>query len=387
MLDNFKIREVQLEKKDIVIKGLSKSFDGVQVIKNIDLEIKAGEFFSILGPSGCGKTTLLRILAGFIEPDSGVVYLGNKDITNLPPNLRSTNTIFQKYALFPHLTVYENIAFPLRMKKMDSDYIDTEVKKMLKMIELEEHASKKPNQLSGGQQQRVSIARALVNKPEVLLLDEPLSALDAKLRQNLLIELDNIHEEVGITFIFITHDQQEALSISDRIAIMNKGKVLQVGTPAEVYESPADMFVADFIGENNFIEGEVISIDSETCATLKHERLGEIRFEMDRKVKIGDYVKVSVRPEKIRLTRNLPKNLGKIHNVIKVYVDELIYTGFQSKYFVWLNGEKDLLFKVFKQHAIFFEDDESSVRWDEEAYISWNSEDSYLVEVDENEKR
>lgn len=387
MLDNFKIREVQLEKKDIVIKGLSKSFDGVQVIKNIDLEIKAGEFFSILGPSGCGKTTLLRILAGFIEPDSGVVYLGDKDITNLPPNLRSTNTIFQKYALFPHLTVYENIAFPLRMKKMDSDYIDTEVKKMLKMIELEEHASKKPNQLSGGQQQRVSIARALVNKPEVLLLDEPLSALDAKLRQNLLIELDNIHEEVGITFIFITHDQQEALSISDRIAIMNKGKVLQVGTPAEVYESPADMFVADFIGENNFIEGEVVSIDSETCATLKHERLGEIRFEMDRKVKIGNHVKVSVRPEKIRLTRNLPKNLGKIHNVIKVYVDELIYTGFQSKYFVWLNGEKDLLFKVFKQHAIFFEDDESSVRWDEEAYISWNSEDSYLVEVEENEKR
>ena len=376
-----------MEKKDIVIKGLSKSFDGVQVIKNIDLEIKAGEFFSILGPSGCGKTTLLRILAGFIEPDSGVVYLGDKDITNLPPNLRSTNTIFQKYALFPHLTVYENIAFPLRMKKMDSDYIDTEVKKMLKMIELEEHASKKPNQLSGGQQQRVSIARALVNKPEVLLLDEPLSALDAKLRQNLLIELDNIHEEVGITFIFITHDQQEALSISDRIAIMNKGKVLQMGTPAEVYESPADMFVADFIGENNFIEGEVVSIDSETCATLKHERLGEIRFEMDRKVKIGNHVKVSVRPEKIRLTRNLPKNLGKIHNVIKVYVDELIYTGFQSKYFVWLNGEKDLLFKVFKQHAIFFEDDESSVRWDEEAYISWNSEDSYLVEVDENEER
>ena len=376
-----------MEKKDIVIKGLSKSFDGVQVIKNIDLEIKAGEFFSILGPSGCGKTTLLRILAGFIEPDTGTVYLGDKNITNLPPNLRSTNTIFQKYALFPHLTVYENIAFPLRMKKMDSDYIDTEVKKMLKMIDLEEHASKKPNQLSGGQQQRVSIARALVNKPEVLLLDEPLSALDAKLRQNLLIELDNIHEEVGITFIFITHDQQEALSISDRIAIMNKGKVLQVGTPAEVYESPADMFVADFIGENNFIEGEVVSIDSETCATLKHERLGEIRFEMDRKVKIGNHVKVSVRPEKIRLTRNLPKNLGKIHNVIKVYVDELIYTGFQSKYFVWLNGEKDLLFKVFKQHAIFFEDDESSVRWDEEAYISWNSEDSYLVEVEENEKR
>lgn len=376
-----------MEKKEIVIKDLNKSFDGVQILNNINLKIKPGEFFSILGPSGCGKTTLLRILAGFIEPDSGVVYLGDKDITNLPPNLRSINTIFQKYALFPHLTVYENIAFPLRIKKKNSDYIDSEVKKMLKMIDLEEHADKKPNQLSGGQQQRVSIARALVNKPEVLLLDEPLSALDAKLRQNLLIELDNIHEEVGITFIFITHDQQEALSISDRIAIMNKGNVLQVGTPAEVYESPADMFVADFIGENNFIDGKVVSIDSETCATLKNEKLGEIRFEMDREVHIGDNVKVSIRPEKIRVTRNLPRNLGKIHNVVKVYVDEVIYTGFQSKYFVWLNGEKDMLFKAFKQHAIFFEDDESSVRWDEEAYISWNSEDSYLIEVTADENR
>lgn len=376
-----------MKSKDIKIKGLSKSFDGVQVMKNINLEIKAGEFFSILGPSGCGKTTLLRILAGFIEPDSGVVYLGDEDITNLPPNLRATNTIFQKYALFPHLTVYENIAFPLRMKKMDNDTIDKEVKKMLKMIDLEEHANKKPNLLSGGQQQRVSIARALVNKPEVLLLDEPLSALDAKLRQNLLIELDNIHEEVGITFVFITHDQQEALSISDRIAIMNKGNVLQVGTPAEVYECPADMFVADFIGENNFLEGEVIDIKNELIATLKHEKLGEIHFEMDRPVKVGDYVKVSIRPEKIRVTKNPPKtSLKGIYNTIKVYVDEVIYTGFQSKYFVWLNGEKEMLFKAFKQHAIFFEDDDSSVKWDEEAFISWNSEDSYLIEVIENEK-
>lgn len=375
-----------MNKKDIVIKGLSKSFDGVQVIKNINLKIETGEFFSILGPSGCGKTTLLRILAGFIQPDSGTVYLGNEEITNLPPNLRATNTIFQKYALFPHLTVYENIAFPLRMKKKDNDYIDKEVKKMLKMIDLEEHANKKPNLLSGGQQQRVSIARALVNKPEVLLLDEPLSALDAKLRQNLLIELDNIHDEVGITFIFITHDQTEALSISDRIAIMNKGNVLQVGTPAEVYECPADMFVADFIGENNFVEGEVIKIQNDLVATLKHEKLGEIHFEMDKPVSIGDRVKVSIRPEKIKVTKNLPKTRNGIYNIIKVYVDEVIYTGFQSKYFVWLNGEKEMLFKAFKQHAIFFEDDDTSVKWDEEAYISWNSEDSYLIEVIKDEK-
>lgn len=370
-----------MKKKDIEIKGLSKSFDGVEVIKNINLKIKAGEFFSILGPSGCGKTTLLRILAGFIAPDKGIVYLGNEDITNLPPNLRATNTIFQKYALFPHLTVYENIAFPLRIKKKSNDYIEKEVQKMLKMIDLEDHANKKPNLLSGGQQQRVSIARALVNKPEVLLLDEPLSALDAKLRQNLLIELDNIHEEVGITFIFITHDQSEALSISDRIAIMNKGKILQVGTPAEVYECPADIFVADFIGENNFIEGEVVEIKDELIAVLKNNKLGKLYFEMDKPVKIGNKVKVSIRPEKIRVTKSLPKIKTGTYNTLKVYVDEVIYTGFQSKYFVWLNGEKDMLFKSFKQHAIFFEDDDSSVKWDEEAYISWNSEDSYLIEV------
>ena len=211
-------------KKDIKIENINKSYDGVQVLKNINLTIQDGEFFSILGPSGCGKTTLLRMIAGFIEPDSGAIYLGDEDLTSLPPNKRNVNTIFQKYALFPHLTVYENVAFPLRIRKIDEATIDTEVKKFVKMVGLSEHINKMPNQLSGGQQQRVSIARALINKPGVLLLDEPLSALDAKLRQNLLIELDNIHDEVGITFIFITHDQQEALSISDRIAIMNEGR-------------------------------------------------------------------------------------------------------------------------------------------------------------------
>ena len=278
-------------KKDIKIENIDKSYDGVQVLKNINLIIQDGEFFSILGPlTGCGKTTLLRMIAGFIEPDSGAIYLGDENLTSLPPNKRNVNTIFQKYALFPHLTVYENVAFPLRIRKVDEATIDTEVKKFVKMVGLSEHINKMPNQLSGGQQQRVSIARALINKPGVLLLDEPLSALDAKLRQNLLIELDNIHEEVGITFIFITHDQQEALSISDRIAIMNEGKVLQVGTPAEVYEAPADAFVADFIGENNFFEGEVIEVKDKEYAVLKNDKLGELIFETDKPVKVGDFV-------------------------------------------------------------------------------------------------
>lgn len=377
-------------KKDISIKNVTKSYDGVQVLKNINLDIKDGEIFSILGPSGCGKTTLLRMIAGFTELDGGAIYLGDEDITKLPPNKRNVNTIFQKYALFPHLTVYENVAFPLRLKKVDEKTIDSEVKKFVKMVGLSEHINKKPNQLSGGQQQRVSIARALINKPGLLLLDEPLSALDAKLRQNLLIELDLIHEEVGITFIFITHDQQEALSISDRIAVMNKGEVLQVGTPAEVYESPADSFVADFIGENNFFDGKVTEIIDDEFAKLYNEQLGELVFEMDKPVKIGDRVKVSIRPEKIKLSKTMPKGINEKEkiNVLKVYVNELIYSGFQSKYFVFLNNNKDMTFKVFKQHAVYFDDnDEGAIWWDEDAYIAWDADDGFLVEVISSEEK
>lgn len=362
---------------DLLIKDVKKSFGDTVVLNNINLEIKKGEFFSLLGPSGCGKTTLLRIIGGFESPDSGSVLLDNQDVVPMTPDRRPTNTIFQSYALFPHLTVYENVAFPLRLKKMPENKISEIVKRYLSLVRLESHINKKTTMLSGGQKQRVAIARALVNEPKVLLLDEPLSALDAKLRQHMLIELDSIHDQIGITFIFVTHDQQEALSVSDRVAVMHQGNILQVGTPSQIYESPADMFVADFIGETNFLQGEVLSVNGDT-GVMKTENAGNISFFLDKPVKVGDKVKVTVRPEKIHISKNKPEGSEKI-NVLFGEVDKLIYTGFQTKYFV--NTEKSFLFKVFKQHIKYFMD-EPVIDWYDKVFISWNSNDSYLVEAE-----
>ncbi|HPY46037.1 MAG TPA: ATP-binding cassette domain-containing protein, partial [Sphaerochaeta sp.] len=219
---------------EVTVDRVTRSYGDFKALDDVSVTIKRGEFFSLLGPSGCGKTTLLRIIAGFDYPDRGSVLFDNKDILPIPPDKRQSNTIFQTYALFPHLTVYENIAFPLRLRKLGKEEIDKRVKQYVHMVQLDDHVYKKPSMLSGGQKQRVAIARALINEPSVLLLDEPLSALDAKLRQNLLVELDDIHDKVGITFIYVTHDQSEALGVSDRIAVMDKGKILQIGTPYEI---------------------------------------------------------------------------------------------------------------------------------------------------------
>ncbi|HCL57942.1 MAG TPA: spermidine/putrescine ABC transporter ATP-binding protein [Spirochaetia bacterium] len=362
----------------VEIQGLSKSFDNHQVLKNLSFDIRSGEFFSILGPSGCGKTTLLRIIGGFEEEDSGVVLLDNVDMKNYPANKRKTNTIFQSYALFPHLTVYENIAFPLKIKKMTKPLIKNEVEKYLNMVKLSGYEKKYPKELSGGQKQRVAIARALINQPGILLLDEPLSALDAKLRQHMLVELDSIHDQTGITFIYITHDQHEALSVSDRVAVMNEGKILQIGTPSEIYESPKDAFVADFIGETNFIEGIVqekggkfAKLYSETLKTM-------IEFDMDQSVEIGDKVKLTIRPEKIRVKRENPQKTSSQHfNILKGKVDEIIYHGFQSKFFIDING---FILKAFKPHLSYFEESER-IGWKEEVYFWWDADDSFLVEV------
>ena len=244
--------------KIIELKNISKSFDGETVLDNINLNIYDNEFLTLLGPSGCGKTTTLRIIAGFETPDSGDVLFLGEDIRELPPHKRNVNTVFQRYALFPHLNVYENIAFPLREKKVPREEIDAKVQEMLSLVALKGFDKRSVTSLSGGQQQRVAIARALISKPKVLLLDEPLAALDLKLRKDMQQELKNIQKATGITFIFVTHDQEEALSMSDTVVVMSEGKIQQIGTPIDIYNEPTNAFVADFIGESNIIPGVML---------------------------------------------------------------------------------------------------------------------------------
>ena len=363
--------------KDLEILNISKAFGEEKVLKNVNLSIRKGEFFSILGPSGCGKTTLLRMIAGFISPDEGQIKVNGERIDILAPNKRNVNTVFQNYALFPNMTVFDNIAFPLKLKKMKKDEIKREVNKYLDLVGLQKYAKKYPISLSGGQKQRVSIARALINKPEVLLLDEPLSALDAKLRQKLLIDLDDIHDEVGITFVFVTHYQEEALSVSDRIAVMHNGNVLQVGTPNEIYETPADTFVADFIGETNFIYGKIKEV-YDNYAIAVSEEIGEFKVELDKPVKVGNKVKLTLRPEKIKVDNKPPKANEK-YKILQGIIDEVIYSGFQSKLFIKIEGS-DRIIKAFDQHREFLEEDEL-FEWKEKVYFYWNYEDAYLVEV------
>ncbi len=387
----------------VTIDHVSKRFGDFVALDDINFTIKPGEFFSLLGPSGCGKTTLLRIIAGFEFPDDGAVLFDDKNVVALPPNKRHSNTVFQTYALFPHMTIYENVAFPLRLKKLPKDEIDKKVREYVHLVQLDEHINKKPNQLSGGQKQRVAIARALINEPKVLLLDEPLSALDAKLRANLLIDLDRLHDQIGITFIYVTHDQSEALSVSDRIAVMNHGHVLQIGTPYEIYESPATQFVAQFIGETNLFSAEVAdcvphkdaSGNDDFMTTLAVPELGhqaplatdtEATAALDRFMQVTDYehtdkgqkVAFTIRPEKIRITLEPPATGARTDvNVFKGVVEEPIYSGFQSKFYVRLETGK--VIKVFKQHTDYM-DDGPVIQWKDEVYVSWSAEDAYIVE-------
>ncbi len=367
---------------EIAVEQVSRAYGTFKALDDVSVTIHKGEFFSLLGPSGCGKTTLLRIIAGFDYPDTGTVEFDGKDILPLPPDKRQSNTVFQTYALFPHLTVYENVAFPLRLRRVEKEELDRKVREYIRLVQLEEHIDKKPSMLSGGQKQRVAIARALINEPSVLLLDEPLSALDAKLRQNLLIELDVIHDKVGITFIYVTHDQSEALSVSDRIAVMNKGKILQIGTPYEIYEAPATRFVAQFIGESNIFPCKVLACEpygKEYMLTVDVPSLGGVVTVTDYDPsEIGAEVDFTVRPEKVRITPNPPKTTHTYMNSYKGVVDEPVYSGFQSKFYIRLDNEAKPIIKVFKQHTAFL-DEGPEIEWRDTVYVSWTAADGYIV--------
>lgn len=364
-------------------ENVKKSFGGFVAVQETNIEIKAGEFFSLLGPSGCGKTTLLRMLAGFESPTSGAIYLDDVDVTLLSPNKRPVNTVFQNYALFPHLSVYDNVAFPLHLQKRSKKEIKSKVEEYLELVQLSGKEHNMPSQLSGGQKQRVAIARALINEPKVLLLDEPLSALDAKLRQRMLVQLDRIHDEVGVTFLFVTHDQHEALSISDRIAVMNTGCVEQLGQPYEIYESPINSFVANFIGETNLFTGTVASV-VEDWVEVNIDNVGRLKVTADDdiKPKVGDVINLTVRPEKICLSAESPRLLeNKLseYNVFHGIIHDMIYLGSESKCFITLDGS-DVVIKGVKPHSKYLEDG-PEFTWEDSIYLWWHANDAYIVAI------
>jgi len=289
------------EQTILQLQGISKSFADKRVVHPLDLDIRHGEFITLLGPSGCGKTTLLRLIAGFERPDAGTIRLAGQDITRLPPNQRPVNTVFQSYALFPHMSVFDNVAYGLRAERRPRAEVDSRVREVLNMVQLGELAGRRPDQLSGGQQQRVAIARAVIKKPRLLLLDEPLSALDYKLRKQMQIELKRIQRELGITFVFVTHDQEEALSMSDRVVVMRAGHVEQIGTPRDVYENPCNLFVAGFVGEINVFDAEVTEVlgDGRLVGRIEGRRV--TLPARNGGFVVGDALHVLLRPEDLRL--------------------------------------------------------------------------------------
>lgn len=324
---------------DVELRKVFKVFNGDTAVRGVDLAIKQGEFFSILGPSGCGKTTTLRLIAGFETPSAGDVMIRGQSMTQIPPYRRPVNTVFQSYALFNHLTVWDNIAFGLKIKRLGKVELDERVREALSLVKMESFATRYPNQLSGGQQQRVALARALVNRPAVLLLDEPLGALDLKLRKQMQMELSNLHRDLGLTFVMVTHDQDEAMSLSDRIAVMHDGRIEQMGTPGEIYECPQTSFVADFIGDTNMFHGRVEGIDRSTVQVRTNSGLKILVQQSDMwHGNIGDQVATIVRPEKVYLSLYTPETPV---NCFEGRLQNIMYLGTHVNYLVeLLSGDR-----------------------------------------------
>jgi putrescine transport system ATP-binding protein len=360
------------EKPLIRFKNVTKKFGEFVAIDNLSLDIYAQEFFALLGPSGCGKTTMMRMLAGFENPTSGQIELAGQDIGPVPPNKRAVNMMFQSYALFPHLSIWDNIAFGLRRDKMDKDAIAARVAEMLKLTRLEKFARRKPQQISGGQRQRVALARSLAKAPKLLLLDEPLGALDKKLRQDTQFELMDIQESTGTTFVIVTHDQEEAMTVASRVAVMDEGRVIQVATPAEIYEAPNSVYVADFIGDVNIIEASTKAIGQDQYHLNWIDGQPPLTATSAVPFSEGQQAHLAIRPEKIRISTDRPEDAP---NALQGKVLDIAYLGNLSTYHVELPGGQVIKAQTANTRRIARRD----ITWEDPVWISWSATAGVLL--------
>jgi len=356
---------------DVELRQVFKTFGAEMAVRQLDLAVQQGEFFSILGPSGCGKTTTLRLVAGFETPSAGEVMIQGTNVSTVPAHRRPVNTVFQSYALFDHMTVKDNIAFGLKIRRLGSAQVRDRVAEALRLVRLESMANRYPAQLSGGQQQRVALARALVNRPAVMLLDEPLGALDQKLRKQMQVELANLHRQLGITFIMVTHDQEEALSLSDRIAVMNNGQIEQIGTPSDIYDRPRTPFVADFIGDTNLLPGRIDQTHSAQVQVTTQSGLRVLARAADAPSSAAQNVVVSVRPEKINLSLSAPGSGG---NCYQGQVSHLMYLGTHLHCVVHLSSGEALT--VRQPHRA-----EAPLTVDTPVYVYWAADDCLVLDA------
>ena len=354
----------------VKFKKVDKSYDGeILVVKDLNLDVAQGEFLTLLGPSGSGKTTILMMLAGFETPTNGEIYLEGNPISNIPPYKRGVGMVFQNYALFPHMTVYENLSFPLKVRKVSKEETDKKIDKALSMVSLTGFETRMPGQLSGGQQQRVAVARALVFDPKLVLMDEPLGALDKNLRESMQYELKHIHESLGVTVVYVTHDQGEALTMSNRIAVFNEGKIQQLSNPDKLYEEPVNSFVAEFIGENNTFQGEVSEISGNKCSVKLGSGDEILANPISVKLK-GDKTKISLRPE-----RALINPEEKIENKFKGKIEEVIYHGDHTRIRMNLLGKSQFILKIPNSSA------RMDLKLGNEMIIGWHSKDCRALDL------
>lgn len=357
-----------MNKTIVVLKDVEKFYGNNHVVKHLNLTIDEGEFLTLLGPSGCGKTTTLRMIAGFEDATSGAIFVQGERVEDKEPFERDVNTVFQNYSLFPHMSVYDNVAYGPTIKKWPKDKIKAKVKEMLSLVRMEGYEKRKPDALSGGQKQRVAIARALINEPRVLLLDEPLGALDLKLRRQMQIELKQLQRKLGITFVYVTHDQEEAMTMSDRIAVMKEGIILQIGKPKEIYESPTTRFVADFIGESNIFAGEVIGIENDILLVKSDDGLLSVKGQG---FSVGEKLYVSVRPESLNLSLEAVSNFS-----LKAKLHDLVFMGTLTKAILLTKNNKEI------KYSRFMIDDNLKIK--QEVYLSWNPQQAVAIKASES---